>query len=143
MGAYPTALAASGVDRTSPDSLAAFDSERDLLRLAQRRRLARERDTWTRELAGREAAAARPRLREEAILAFQQHVAAEHGDMEAWASHFMRELLLIVRARVEVWPQRDVQSGAAQDRAVLHVDLPLAGERAALHSRSCCVMSMC
>ena len=32
--------------------------------------LARERDTWTRELAGREAAAARPRLREEAILAF-------------------------------------------------------------------------
>jgi len=41
----------------------------------------------------------------------------------------MRELMRIVRARVEVWPQRDVQSGAAPDRAVLHVDLPLAGER--------------
>jgi hypothetical protein len=40
MGAYPTALAASGVDRTSPDSLSAFDSERDLLRLAHRLRLA-------------------------------------------------------------------------------------------------------
>ncbi len=97
--------------------------------------LARERDVLVHELAGRAAAAARPRVREEAILAFQQHVAAEHGDMVAWASHLMRELLRIVQARVEVWPQRDVQSGTASDRAVLHVTLPLAGERRAALSR--------
>jgi site-specific DNA recombinase len=93
--------------------------------------LARERDVWVHELAGRAAAAARPRVREEAILAFQQHVAAEHGSMDAWAGHLMRELLLILKARVEVWPQRDVQSGEAVDRGVLHVDLPLSGQRRA------------
>jgi hypothetical protein len=97
--------------------------------------LARQRDTWVKELAGREAAAARPRLRQEAILAFQQHVAADHGSMDAWAGHLMRELLLILEARVEVWPQRDVQAGTAPDRAVLHVNLPLAGERRAALSR--------
>lgn len=102
--------------------------------------LKRDRDTWVKELAGRQAAAARPRLREEAIIEFQQHVAAEHGSMETWAGHFMRQLMLIVDAQVEVWPLRDVQSGKAEDRAVLHVKLPLTGERRALAppaSRAC------
>src|SRR5260221_5555792 len=47
----------------------------------------------------------------------------------------MRQLMLIVDARVEVWPVRDVQSGKAEDRAVLHVKLPLTGERRAALSR--------
>jgi AMP-binding enzyme C-terminal domain len=97
--------------------------------------LARQRDTWVKELAGREAAASRPRVREEAILAFQQHVAAEHGSMDTWAGHLMRQLMLILDARVEVWPLRDVQAGTAPDRAVLHLNLPLAGERRAALSR--------
>jgi DNA invertase Pin-like site-specific DNA recombinase len=97
--------------------------------------LARDRDTWARELAGRQAAAARLRLREEAIIEFQQHVAAEHGSMETWAGHFMRQLMLICDARVEVWPLRNVQSGKAEDRAVLDVKLPLTGERRAALTR--------
>jgi hypothetical protein len=92
--------------------------------------LARDRDVWVRELAGREAAAARPRLREEAILDFERHVAEEHGaSVETWAKHLMRQFLLLLDAWVEVWPLRDMLSGAAADRAVLHANLPLSGPR--------------
>jgi len=104
------------------------DDEREAM-AARITLLKRDRDTWTRELAGREAAAARPRLREEAIIAFQQHVAAEHGSMETWASHFMRQLMLILDARVEVFPLLEVQAGTAHDRAVLHAKMPLSGLR--------------
>jgi hypothetical protein len=92
--------------------------------------LARDREVWTRELAGRAAAAARPRQREEAVRAFQRHVASTQGnDMSTWAAHFVRQFLLILDARVEVWPLRDVQAGRSADRAVLHLDMPLSGPR--------------
>ena len=97
--------------------------------------LARDRDVWVKELAGHAAQVERLRSRQEAILAFQQHVAAEHGSMEAWAGHLMRQLMLILDARVEVWPQRDVQAGTAPDRGVLRLNLPLSGERRAALSR--------
>jgi hypothetical protein len=41
----------------------------------------------------------------------------------------MRQLMLIVEACVEVFPLLEVQAGTTPDRAVLHVDLPLAGAR--------------
>jgi hypothetical protein len=104
------------------------DDEREAM-AARITLLKRDRDAWTRELVGREAAAARPRLREEAIIAFQQHVAAEHGSMETWASHLMCQLMLILDARVEVFPLLEVQAGTASDRAVLHAQLPLSGAR--------------
>jgi site-specific DNA recombinase len=56
--------------------------------------LARDRDVWQRELAGREANAARLRAKEASIIDFQAHVTAEHGSMQAWADTLMRQLLL-------------------------------------------------
>ncbi|MGZ3667566.1 MAG: recombinase family protein [Ktedonobacterales bacterium] len=97
--------------------------------------LARDRDAWKRELAGREAIAARPRLREEAIRAFEAHVAAAHGDMEQWAGNLMRQLLLILDAKIEVWPMGDIESGIGTERAVLHLSLPLGGARHAALSQ--------
>lgn len=115
---------------------ALIDSEREREAYALRiNLLARDRDLWVKELAGLEAAAARPRIKEQAILDFQAHVAAEHGNMEGWAFHVMRQLLLLLEARVEVWPVGDVKSGKAEDRAVLQVNLPIAGERRLALSR--------
>jgi Recombinase zinc beta ribbon domain len=91
--------------------------------------LARDRDVWAHELEGQAANVARLRSKEDMILDFQQHVTAEHGSMEAWAGNFMRQLLLILDAWVEVWPLRAVQEGKTNDRAYVHVNLPLSGER--------------
>ena len=41
----------------------------------------------------------------------------------------MRQLFLILDAWVEVWPLRAVQEGKTKDRAYVHVNLPLSGER--------------
>jgi site-specific DNA recombinase len=97
--------------------------------------LARDRDVWVHELEGQAANVARLRSREDMILDFQAHVTAEHGDMEAWAGNLMRQLLLILDAWIEVWPLRHVQEGKAQDRACVHINLPLSGERRVALSR--------
>jgi DNA invertase Pin-like site-specific DNA recombinase len=91
--------------------------------------LARDRDVWTRELEGKATQTARLRAKEDAILDFQQHVTVEHGSMQDWADNLMRQFLLILDARVEVWPLRAVTEGRAKDRGVLCLDLPLSGPR--------------
>jgi hypothetical protein len=97
--------------------------------------LARDRDVWAHELEGKAAQVARLRSKEDAIRDFQAHVSAEHGSMQAWGDSLIRQLLLILDAWIEVWQLRAVQEGKTPDRAYLHVNMPLSGERRAALTR--------